>query len=230
MDGCKNFVWMASISNQRYYLEKYRIQFCNYHIRMVFKIQDILSVINEQLILISRRVLNSDPLWRLFLQILRRAGGLEQKYKTHLPRPAPQGSWKSRNRDAPSRPLNAGTDVGRSRTPRGEPPTASFRAAAYNDHFTCPIFLRLCSRLPSPEAADAGNESTWRPRRSRPPPPPPVPEPRRRRPTDISAPSSPRRLRYRLYHAVFRTHLMSVLGIVSMSPFVVIGELVARFD
>ncbi|CAN6337426.1 unnamed protein product, partial [Urochloa humidicola] len=31
----------------------------------------------------------------------------------------------------------------------GEPPTASSRAAAYNDHFTCPIFLRLCSRLPS---------------------------------------------------------------------------------
>ncbi|CAN6354956.1 unnamed protein product, partial [Urochloa humidicola] len=36
-----------------------------------------------------------------------------------------------------------------SRTPRGEPPTATSRAAAYNDHFTYPIFLRLCSRLPS---------------------------------------------------------------------------------
>ena len=32
------------------------------------------------------------------------------------------------------------------------------------------------------------------------------------------------------HHAVFRTHLMLVLRIVSMSPFVVIGELVVRFD
>lgn len=46
-----------------------------------------------------------------------------------------------------------------------------FRAAAYNDHFTCPIFLRLkCSRLhppeslgPSPAAADAENDPTYDP-------------------------------------------------------------------
>ena len=35
---------------------------------------------------------------------------------------------------------------------------------------------------------------------------------------------------YLCHHAVFRTHLMLVLRIVSMSPFVVIGELVVRFD
>lgn len=141
----------------------------------------------------------------------------------------------------PSTPLNAGTDVGRSRTPRGEPPTASFRAAAYNDHASRALSFSACLHsspiLSSPESRPIHPpkpEPTWRPRRSRPPPPPPVlePEPRRRRRrlTDTSAPSSPRRLRYRLYHAFFRNHLISVLRTVSMSPFLAIGELVARFD
>jgi hypothetical protein len=58
--------------------------------------------------------------------------------------------------------------VGRSRTPRGEPPTASSRAAAYNDHFTCPIFLLLlCSRLPSPPESRPISRSHWRREASR---------------------------------------------------------------
>lgn len=71
--------------------------------------------------------------------------------------------------------------------------------------FTAPIPSGVQAHLPKP--LTQGSESAWRPRRSRAPPPPPEPEPepRRRCPTVTSAPSSPRLLRYRLYHAVFRT-------------------------
>jgi hypothetical protein len=76
-------------------------------------------------------------------------------------------------RVAPSRPLNAGTDVGRSRTPRGEQPTASFPAGRRRLQLTLhvpPSFSAssqvftvhpLESLGPSPEAADAENGSTY---------------------------------------------------------------------